>query len=292
MTTKRIFLFLSIACFLLLSFVKTQTLTTGDDSNMDGIQVYFLNSNSAYLFGTFNGSATSITVTLYLFLSDTKTRLDSSNGCWAGVGFGSNDMYSSDMVICQYFNNNFSCLDYWSDSNSLPSLDTSLGGKNDVSNVSGTITTISVNSYNTLLTFTFTKDISNLDKYDWSAFAKWQTNTGSMSGAYGFNSDSKTTIEHPSTSKRNSMADGNGFRSGITVNTSTTPTATTTPTTTPTVTTTPTTTTTTTPSTTTSTTTPSTTATTTTQKTTKTNSDFSLNSFCLGLITILIMFIF
>ena len=214
---KGIFIIL-IFTFLLTTKIKTQVITTGDFSNMDGIQVYLLNSSNAYLFGTFKGSATSITVTLYLFLSDTKSKLDSGNGCWAGVGFGSYDMSSSDMVMCQYLTNNaFTCADYWSNSENSPSLDTSLGGKNDVSSVSGTINTIKVSTYNTLLTFTFTKDISNLDKYDWSSFAKWQTNQGAMAGAYGYNSGSKSALQHPDVSKRSSLTDGNGYRTGITV---------------------------------------------------------------------------
>lgn len=151
-------------------------------------------------------------------MSDTQSKIDGSNGVWAGVGFGSSDMYNSDMVMCTYApNNKFSCYDTWSTAEENPKPDTSLGGKNDITSSSGTITSVSVNSYKTLITFTFTKDISNLDKFDWSNFASWQTNKGGISGAYGYLNGSKVPLEHPEESKRLSITDGSGYRSSLTV---------------------------------------------------------------------------
>jgi len=186
-------------------------------------------------------------------MSDSQSSIDGSNGVWAGVGFGSSDMINNDIVMCTYMpGNKFDCYDTWSTSNNNPKSDTSLGGKNDITASSGTITSVSAGSYKTLVTFTFTKDISNLDKFDWSNFASWQTNNGGVAGAYGYLNGSKIPLEHPAESKRLSLTDGSGYRSSITVNlggnvnasaavpTTTTPTAvptTTTPTAVPTTTT-------------------------------------------------------
>lgn len=261
---------IAILCFLILfsDFARTQTLNTGDYSNMSGIQVYFLSSSSVYLFASMTGSSTQINVTLYLFMSDTKSKLDSGNGVWATIGFGSDDMMNSDMVVCQYLpTSTFNCYDTWSTRNDNPPKDSSLGGKDDIKSSSGTITSISVSSYNTLITFTFTKDLTSLDKYDWSSFQSWQTNNGYCGAAYGYNNGSKVPLEHPTYSRGSKLTDGNGYRNALTVNlvSSTTTTPTTTTTTTPTTTTIPTTTS---AATTTTTSTPTPTATTTTTATT------------------------
>ena len=100
-------------------------------------------------------------------------------------------MNNNDMVMCQYLKNNeFVCIDTWSTSGVLPSLDTVLGGKNDVSSVVGAISTISASGYNSLVTFTIKKDFSNLDKFDWVNFSTWQTNQGNLAVSFGYNDNS------------------------------------------------------------------------------------------------------
>lgn len=209
-----------LLCFslFLLPFTLSQSLVTGDYSNMNGIQVYFFASSSAYSFGSFTGSSSSVSGTIYLFLSETQSKIDSSNGVWAGVGFGSSNMNNSDMVICSYVpNNKFSCYDGWSYSNGIPSNDSSLGGRNDIVASSGTITSVSVGSFKTLIRFNFTKNISNLDNFDWSGFASWQTNNGGISGAYGYLDGSQNVMKHLARSKGLSISDGNGFVYSLTV---------------------------------------------------------------------------
>ncbi|KAI3662087.1 hypothetical protein MP638_005535 [Amoeboaphelidium occidentale] len=52
---------------------------------------------------------------------------------WVGIGFGSNNMVNSDMVIASVSNGNvLSIDDYWSSGEFTPQLDTSLGGKSNV----------------------------------------------------------------------------------------------------------------------------------------------------------------
>lgn len=216
---KRISIILICIYINLIQFAFSETLVTGDYSNMSGIQTYFLSSSSIYYFATFTGSSSSITSTLYLFMSESQSDIDSANGVWAGIGFGSSNMLNSDVVMCTYTpTNRFSCYDAWSNSYVNPSTDSSLGGKNDITFSSGTITNVSIGSYKTLITFTFIKDISSLDNYDWSNFASWQTNQGEINGAYGYLNASKTATKHTGVSRRITLVDGSGYTSSITVN--------------------------------------------------------------------------
>jgi hypothetical protein len=206
---------------LLFSLITTQNLVTGDYSNLDGIQVYFLNSSNSYYFASFTGSSSSITAKLYLFLSETQSSIDGGNGVWAGMSFGKSSMINVDIVICSYNSTNkFSCIDSWSEGNVTPKPDTNYGGKNNINLSNGTITTISVDNYKTLITWSFTKDISNLDSYDWNNFASWQTNSGAIAGSYGYLNSSSIPSKHVGVSSNNVLSDGSGFRNSITVNTS------------------------------------------------------------------------
>jgi hypothetical protein len=91
-------------------------------------------------------------------------------------------MIKTDIVVCQYLKGNiYNCGDYWSETSSAHSLDSILGGVNDVSLVEGKISTLdsSMSPYITLVEISFKKDP---DKFDWSGFSTLKTRNGSMSG--------------------------------------------------------------------------------------------------------------
>lgn len=198
--------------------ISTQNLNTGDFGNQEGLQIYYTSTSSNYYFGSYSGSATSITGKLYLILKDDRATINKT-GIWVGVGFGSTSMKNSDMVMCFYIpEKEFYCDDFYSNSENTPKTDASLGGKNNISSSSGKIEDISIDSYKTILTFTFTKDISNLDNiYDWSEFKTWQTNKKAHSASFGKMSG-RIPLEHNFNTDRSYLIDGEGYKNSLSLN--------------------------------------------------------------------------
>ncbi len=108
-----------------------------DYGNMNGVQVYFLKDSQAFIYATLTGDSTILTATFYLYLPSSKDSI-SSKGYYGAIGFGSNSMANSDLMIFIYNNGKFSCGDYYAPGYMIQA-DKDIGGKDNVSFVSGDI---------------------------------------------------------------------------------------------------------------------------------------------------------
>ncbi len=117
-----------------------------------------------------------------------------------------------DLVLFNYNKGVFSCQDDFAAGYNVVS-DVSKGGRNDVSFVSGKMTMLDAvfAPYTTLLTWTCTKDISNVDSNDWAKFSTWQTNTGSVTGAWNYLSRDGVPMQHQGNPKMLKIIDGSGL---------------------------------------------------------------------------------
>jgi hypothetical protein len=176
---------LLLEIFKLTTLISSNVMVSGDFANQAGIQVYYSSTIQEYFYGSYTGSASAITGKLYLLMKDDRASINKT-GIWLGVGFGSADKGNSDMVLCFYIpEKEFYCDDYYTNINNIPNPDISLDGKNHISSSFGELKDISINEYKKLLVFTFTKDISNRENYDWAEFPTRQTSKSSHSAAYG-----------------------------------------------------------------------------------------------------------
>lgn len=202
--------------------INSQLTETYKYSTMNGIQVYYIKNNEYYLYATYSGDSSTLQATVTLMTSKTQAQLDSTNGIYVGLGFGTDGMYNTDMVICQYMpGNKFSCTDYWSVAERSPSTDVMLGGKNDVTLLDSSITSLdsTYSPYITRVTFSFKKDLTNLDQYDWSGFKTWNTSNTKISGAIGNNAADGSILQHIINSDNNKLTDGNNVPNGSLYNT-------------------------------------------------------------------------
>jgi hypothetical protein len=213
---------LSISILSSIPNIFGQTFNTGDFGNQEGIQVYYSSTSDHYYFGSYTGSAKSLEGKLYLILKDDRATINST-GIWVGIGFGSSSMIKSDMVMCFYIpQKEFYCEDYYSDANNIPKKDITLGGKNHILNSSGEIIDISVDGYKTMISFSFTKDISSPDSYDWDGFSSWQSNQSKHAGAWGRMSG-RIPNKHTFRTSSSSLIDGEGYKNSLKLNLNQTP---------------------------------------------------------------------
>lgn len=213
---KRTIIF-SLYLTLFLNVCSHNSINTGDFGNQSGIQVYYESSTNAYFYSSFTGSGTSINGKLYLILNETKENINKT-GYWIGVGFGSSTMSNSDMVLCMYIpEKEFYCEDSYSNAHNRPSSDQSLGAKNNIVSSSGSLVEVFTEGYKTMLSFSFTKDISNLDDYDWKDFSQWQTSKKGHSGAYGLMSGRQQSYHK--FRQESSLIDGQGFSKSLKIHT-------------------------------------------------------------------------
>jgi hypothetical protein len=90
---------------------------------------------------------------------------------WLALGLSPDGtMAKSDMIMCYMdANSTAKCSDRWSDGYSLPKLDTSLGGKDDLTEVKGSLD-------NNWLNISFTRKLNTEDKYDQKIIKGVETN--------------------------------------------------------------------------------------------------------------------
>lgn len=201
---------------LLFSAIYSQLSLTTQYTTTDGLQVYLIYSSSAYYYASLGGDEKTLSGTLYLFLTDTKTYIDSNNGVFVGIGFGVNQMNGADMVVCQYKTNNlYTCNDYWGVGHNIET-DRQLQGIENVKIGYSNIQSLdsSYAPYKTLVTWNFTKDLVNQDFYDWKDFPNWRTNNGAVIGSWGRNDNNFYVIQHVEHSPTNlTLIDGVGVPS-------------------------------------------------------------------------------
>jgi hypothetical protein len=181
---------------------------TYDYQNTSGYQVYYIKNDQYFSYATLTGSSSSIQIEMNLMVRDINNS-NIQNGVWAGIGFGSDEMDNSDMVVFTYNGSQFNCADYWAPGNMIQT-DGALGGNNDVTYVSGNIETLDSTyaPYSRLLTWTCTKNIATLDSYDWTDFANWQSNKGHTIGAIGPLNSQGAILQHLFNSEILNLADG------------------------------------------------------------------------------------
>ena len=131
------------------------------------------------------------------------------NGLWAGIGFGSQEMDKSDMIVFTSNGVTFNCADYYAPANNIQT-DASLGGNNDVTFVSGNVQPVDTtfSPYTKAYSWTCTKNLSTLDKYDWADFSKWLSNQGPTIAAVGGLSSSGEIMQHNYNSEILKLVDG------------------------------------------------------------------------------------
>ncbi len=122
---------------------------TYDYKNIDGFQIYAIFSKSAYLFLSLKKSefSNNILIETFLYLNQTITELQKTNGLYVGIGFGSNKMDKSDIVIMSYAPNNkieFNCYDAYGIGHAIV-FDNDVGGKEDMKYISGNINSLRSN---------------------------------------------------------------------------------------------------------------------------------------------------
>ncbi len=121
-------------------------------------------------------------------------------------------MGNLDLILFTYSKGTFSCSDYYAPGDSISS-DVSQGGRNDVAYVTGQATQLTsrFSPYQTLLSWTCTKDISNVDNYDWTDFKNWQTNNGPLTGTWNNLSSNWAAQQHAQNPRDYTIADGAGL---------------------------------------------------------------------------------
>jgi hypothetical protein len=205
-------IFILVSCLLILFNCQISTIL--DYTTQPGIQLYLKNESEAFFYVSLSGDTNNITITGNLYLAATQDTITSSSGVYCSIGFASNKMEALDLAMFFYNKGKFSCGDYYySGNNGVP--DISKGGRNDISFVSGNISTLAAafSPYTTLITWTCTKDISNVDSYDWSDFKNWQTNKGTVAGAWSYLDSRGIPLQHEETPVTFNIVDGSGIQS-------------------------------------------------------------------------------
>jgi hypothetical protein len=213
---KEIFL---IYCYLII-FVFNQIANTFKYKEMDGMQIYFGNNDNYYFYSTLTGNSSQIIIEMNLYLDLSLEEVNSTSsgnkGVWAGIGFGNNNMFKTEAVLFQYFpDGRLVCNDAWLPGHYLK-FDTELGGKNDVTYITGSIKSLesSFAPYKTLISWKCSKNISSLDEYDWQQFSTWQTNNAPVIGAWSINSSDEKPLPHGFAPKTTlTLVDGSGVTS-------------------------------------------------------------------------------
>ena len=159
-------------------------------------------------------------VDCHLLLTDSKDDIDKKNGAWASIGFGSNTMFNSDMITFHYWtigDKKSMSADCWNDSSvRYVKLDTDFDkstGKNHVTEKLFTADSINISGYKTHLNWKAEKSLENLDPFDWKDIVNWETNNGSVIGAWGYNAKTGEMTQHinPARPKAYSLVDGQGL---------------------------------------------------------------------------------
>ena len=174
----------------------------------DGIQLYYFANSDYFLFASLNGNENKITINLTLFTAQKLGAIDKSNGIWAGIGFGSEEMDKSDVVVFTYNKDNGgSCQDYWGTGNQI-SKDTDLVGNEDLTFKGLLVTTTNTLPYLASYSWTCEKSLTNLDNNDWNDFKNWQTNKGKTIGYVGLLGDNGEILEKNYASNSVEIVDG------------------------------------------------------------------------------------
>lgn len=158
----------------------------------DGLQIYLIYSRNVFSWATMDYDKKNqnlIYMQMNYLTTESKGAIDAGYGLWTAIGFGSNKVDKSDIVVCQYIKGNFACYDAFGSGNNIvpdSSIDLRLNNVNLLnSTFAGDLNTTEFQNYNSLITWNFTKDISNLDEHDWSVFANWTQNNASVAGFSG-----------------------------------------------------------------------------------------------------------
>ena len=172
-------------------------------SDIDGWQILLQDTTEVKLFVSLYGDSKNLSGIATLFLTYNKEEMSNSsnkNGIFAGIGLGESDMFNLDMITFHYWpdkegtsESSYMVGDCWSpsdkrqvllDSEYVSPSDSTL---NNISASTFSFTAVDVNGFKSKLVWTFTKDISSPDAYDWPEIQNWTTNEGKIVGVFGFN---------------------------------------------------------------------------------------------------------
>jgi hypothetical protein len=199
-----------LLCLVVLS--NSQITIDKNYTSLNGIQLYFNTDTRAFYYATLTGNSSLLSINFFLYLPDSKDTI-TAKGKYVGIGFGGNEMSNKDMVICIYFNKNFTCEDYWAPGYMVQK-DTDIGGVNNVKFTGADINSVDpiYSPYATLIRWNCTKDLTALDKYDWSGLPNWQTSKSGVIGALGDLSSNGAPVEHRiAPNERQILNDGDGI---------------------------------------------------------------------------------
>ena len=198
-----------------------------DFSKTPGINMVLVNNDDSILYTTLEGDENEISGTVTLLLKKTLEDLKKTDGCWVGLGFGSSTMTNLDMITFHFHNANeekSNVGDGWTtgyqplklDQNYPDPVDPSL---NNIKSFSFSKHRSTNNSacFNIALKWTFARDLTKLDKYDWQEFKKWKNEENLIIGANGYNSASTGSPQmHSYIPKATRLRNGQGIESTIT----------------------------------------------------------------------------
>lgn len=184
-----------------------------DFTEMNGFQMLLINRNIAKFFVSLDGDSKIINGEAILYFSFNSTVLESTDGIWVAIGLGSNKMHNADMITFKYLGNNITTADdsYCPSYARIVDTDSNWGDNNSYNNVvlkSFTKSDISVIGYHTKLQWSFTKDILNIDKYDWADIRNWQYNEGYIYAAWGYIDSDGNMLNHKYTPSVYNIIDG------------------------------------------------------------------------------------